>query len=76
MASNLLTSSRCSSSSWTSKQNKQFEKALDLYEKDKPDRWHNIAKVVDGKSEDEVKRHYEIRIMDFRKIESCRCYNI
>ncbi|KAK8511525.1 hypothetical protein V6N12_038127 [Hibiscus sabdariffa] len=45
MASNSLTSSRSSSSSWTTKQNKMFEKALAKYDQDTPDRWHNIAKA-------------------------------
>jgi hypothetical protein len=50
-------SSSGSHSSWTSKQNKQFEKALALYDKDTPDRWHNVASMVDGKSPDEVKKN-------------------
>ncbi|XP_075512666.1 protein RADIALIS-like 5 isoform X2 [Primulina tabacum] len=57
------------SSSWTTSQNKQFEKALAAYEKDTPDRWQNIARVV-GKSVDEVKRHYEILVEDLKHIES------
>ncbi|XP_038715352.1 protein RADIALIS-like 3 [Tripterygium wilfordii] len=72
MASNFLTSSCSSSSSWTTKQNKQFEKALALYDKDTPDRWQNVAKAVGGKSPEEVKRHYEILIKDVREIESGR----
>ncbi|KAK9270367.1 hypothetical protein L1049_025946 [Liquidambar formosana] len=70
MASSSLTSSRSLSSSWTQKQNKQFEKALALYDKDTPDRWENIARAVDGKTADEVKRHYEILVQDLRIIES------
>ncbi|KAK6916584.1 SANT/Myb domain [Dillenia turbinata] len=62
--------SRSSSSSWTPKQNKLFEKALALYDKDTPDRWHNIAKAVGGKSAEEVKIHYDILIEDLRQIES------
>ena len=65
MSSNSLTS-------WTPKQNKVFEKALALYDKDTPDRWHNVAKAVGGKSAEEVKRHYEILIKDVREIESGR----
>ncbi|KAH7520029.1 hypothetical protein FEM48_Zijuj08G0100300 [Ziziphus jujuba var. spinosa] len=64
MASNSLTSS------WTPKQNKQFEKALALYDKDTPDRWQKIARAVGGKSAEEVKRHYEILEEDIRHIES------
>lgn len=65
MASNSL-----SSSSWTPRQNKLFEKALAVYDKDTPDRWQNIARAVGGKSAEEVKRHYEILIEDLRHIES------
>ncbi|RDX62559.1 Protein RADIALIS-like 6, partial [Mucuna pruriens] len=55
---------------WTPKQNKVFEKALAKYDKDTPDRWHNVAKVVGGKSVEQVKRHYEILLEDLRHIES------
>ncbi|KAL2241334.1 protein RADIALIS-like 3 [Sesamum indicum] len=71
MASNSLSSSsNSSSSSWTPKQNKQFEKALAVYDKDTPDRWQNIARAVGGKSAEEVKRHYEILVEDLKHIES------
>ncbi|XP_010254825.1 PREDICTED: protein RADIALIS-like 3 isoform X2 [Nelumbo nucifera] len=68
MASSSL--SRSSSSTWTAKQNKLFEKALAIYDKDTPDRWQNIAKAVGGKTVEEVKRHYEILIEDLNHIES------
>ncbi|XP_050372172.1 protein RADIALIS-like 3 [Argentina anserina] len=71
MASNSL-SSRSSGSSWTPKQNKLFEKALALYDKDTPDRWQKVARAVGGKSAEEVKRHYEILIEDVKHIESGR----
>ncbi|CAN1344245.1 Protein RADIALIS-like 3 [Linum perenne] len=76
MASNSLTASRnysssSSSSSWTPKQNKLFEKALALYDQDTPDRWQNVARAV-GKSADEVKSHYELLINDVRAIEAGR----
>uniref|UniRef100_A0A7N2M1Y0 Uncharacterized protein n=3 Tax=Quercus lobata TaxID=97700 RepID=A0A7N2M1Y0_QUELO len=72
MASNSLSSSRSSSSSWTTKENKKFEKALAEYDKDTPDRWQKVAKAVGGKSAEEVKRHYEILIEDVQHIESGR----
>ena len=53
-------------------QNKQFEKALALYDKDTPDRWQNVARAVDGKSADDVKRHYEVLVEDLNHIESGR----
>ncbi|PRQ27052.1 protein RADIALIS-like 6 [Rosa rugosa] len=65
-----LSSSRNSNSSWTPKQNKRFEKALAVYDKDTQDRWHNVAKAVGGKSAEEVKRHYEILVQDLMHIES------
>ncbi|KAF8406440.1 hypothetical protein HHK36_008527 [Tetracentron sinense] len=57
-------------STWTAKQNKLFEKALASYDKDTPDRWHNVAKAVGGKTVEEVKRHYEILVEDVKRIES------
>ncbi|KAF9609715.1 hypothetical protein IFM89_018163 [Coptis chinensis] len=62
--------SRSSSSNWTSKQNKLFEEALAIYDKNTPDRWHNIARAVGGKTVDEVKRQYEILVEDVKHIES------
>ncbi|XP_073051528.1 protein RADIALIS-like 4 [Primulina eburnea] len=61
-------SSRCST--WTPRQNKQFEDALAQYDKDTPDRWHNIARAVNGKSAEEVKRHYEALVKDIMHIET------
>lgn len=57
--------------SWTLEQNKRFEKALAVYDKDTSDRWHNVAKAVGGgKSAEEVKQRYEILIQDLQHIES------
>ncbi|KAL9231647.1 hypothetical protein vseg_006846 [Gypsophila vaccaria] len=67
MASN---SHRNVSSTWTQQQNKDFERALALFDKDTKDRWQNVARFVDGKSAEEVKRHYEILIADVQKIEA------
>ncbi|XP_030450610.1 protein RADIALIS-like 3 [Syzygium oleosum] len=64
--------SRNPGSSWTPIQNKQFERALALYDKDTPDRWQNVARAVEGKSADEVKRHYEVLVEDLDHIESGR----
>ncbi|XP_052195371.1 protein RADIALIS-like 3 [Diospyros lotus] len=71
MASSSLSSRR--PSSWTPQQNKLFEQALAYYDKDTPDRWHNIARAVGGgKSAEEVKLHYDILLEDLRRIESGR----
>ncbi|CAH8344873.1 unnamed protein product [Eruca vesicaria subsp. sativa] len=58
-----------SSGSWTAKQNKAFEQALATYEQDTPNRWHNVAQVVGGKTTEEVKRHYELLVQDINSIE-------
>ncbi|KAG6775765.1 hypothetical protein POTOM_019259 [Populus tomentosa] len=50
----------------------ELPQALALYDKDTPDRWHNVATAVGGKSAEEVERHYEILIKDVREIESGR----
>ncbi|XVF59626.1 hypothetical protein PTKIN_Ptkin07bG0290900 [Pterospermum kingtungense] len=67
-------SSQCSTSSyslnWTAEQNKLFENGLVIYDKDVPDRWRKIAKLVGGTNEQEVKRQYEILIDDIKSIES------
>jgi hypothetical protein len=58
-----------SSSAWTTKQNKRFENALAIYDKDTPDRWQKIARAVGGKTVEEVKRHYEMLVEDLKQIE-------
>ncbi|CAA0843392.1 Protein RADIALIS-like 6 [Striga hermonthica] len=68
MASSSMTSAR--GSSWTPKQNKQFEEALAMFDKDTPDRWHNIARAIGGKSAEEVRRHYEALVRDIMQIET------
>ncbi|OMO56900.1 hypothetical protein CCACVL1_26175 [Corchorus capsularis] len=57
-------------SNWTAEQNKLFENALVTYDKDIPDRWRRIAKLVGGTNEEEVKRQYEILLEDIKRIES------
>lgn len=46
--------------------------ALAKFEKDTPDRWQNVARVVGGKSAEEVKRRYELLVRDVNDIESGR----
>ncbi|CAN6469562.1 unnamed protein product [Victoria cruziana] len=64
--------SRSSSSSWNAEQNKSFEQALAKYDQDTPERWKKIAEKVIGKTEEEVKRHYQVLMDDLRSIESGR----
>ncbi|CAN0905846.1 7-methyl-GTP pyrophosphatase [Linum grandiflorum] len=56
---------------WTQRQNKLFENALAIYNKDSPDRWLNLARAVGGgKSVEEVRRHYDNLVEDLVQIES------
>ncbi|XVE56063.1 hypothetical protein DITRI_Ditri03aG0206900 [Diplodiscus trichospermus] len=70
MASSSMNSSRDSNSYWTPKQNKLFEKALAVYDKDTPDRWQKVAAAVGDKSPEEVRRRYEILVTDVMYIDS------
>ena len=58
------------SNAWTPMQNKAFEKALAVYDQDTPERWLNVAKAVGEKTEEEVKRHYQLLLHDVKHIES------
>ncbi|ONH90904.1 hypothetical protein PRUPE_8G082600 [Prunus persica] len=44
-------SSTGSSSFWTAKQNKDFENALAVFDKDTANRWNNVAKAVGEETE-------------------------
>lgn len=66
----MASSSMSSSGSWSAKENKTFERALAVYDKDTPDRWYNVARAVGGKTPEEVQRHYELLVQDIRHIES------
>ncbi|KAF0906735.1 hypothetical protein E2562_012552 [Oryza meyeriana var. granulata] len=76
MASNSKGSSAVSATPspvWTKQQNKQFERALAVYDTDTPDRWHNVARYMGGaKSAEEVRRHYERLVVDVERIEAGR----
>jgi len=66
-------SNRGSSRVWTQRQNKQFECALAVYDRETPDRWHNVARYMGGaKSADEVRRHFEQLVADVAQIEAGR----
>ncbi|CAA2972274.1 RADIALIS-like 2 [Olea europaea subsp. europaea] len=55
---------------WTAEEDKEFEKALAVYDANTPDRWAKVARAVGGKTPEEVKRHYEILVEDVNYIES------
>jgi hypothetical protein len=63
--------SMSASGSWSVKDNKAFERALAVFDKDTPDRWSNVAQAIGGgKTPEDVKRHYELLLRDIRHIES------
>ncbi|XP_051136958.1 transcription factor RADIALIS [Andrographis paniculata] len=70
MASSSMT--HASTRSWSAKENKAFEKALAVFDKDTPDRWMKVARAIGGRTPEEVKRHYEILVEDIMCIESGR----
>ncbi|KAI3811834.1 hypothetical protein L1987_21566 [Smallanthus sonchifolius] len=51
---------------WTQEENKRFEDALALFDKETPDRWHNVARLLPGKSVTDV-------INQYRKLEEDIC---
>lgn len=61
-----------SSSNWSAVENKAFEKALAVFDKDTPDRWANVARAIGGRTAEEVKRHYDNLVEDIKYIESGR----
>ncbi|KAL6618708.1 hypothetical protein ACP70R_033847 [Stipagrostis hirtigluma subsp. patula] len=72
-------SSSAAAAAWTQRQNKQFECALAVYDRETPDRWQNVARYMGGsKSPDEVRRHFEQLLDDVAQIEAGRvpssCY--
>ncbi|KAI3721087.1 hypothetical protein L2E82_32091 [Cichorium intybus] len=58
------------SSKWTREQNKWFESALAIFDTETPDRWSNVAALVPGKSEYEVRQQYEELKADINNIEA------
>lgn len=55
---------------WTAEENKQFENALALFDKDTPDRWHNVASLIPGKTVNDVVKQYRELVEDVTDIEA------
>lgn len=55
---------------WTQEENKWFESALAIFDKETPDRWTNVASFIPGKSVYDVKRQYEELEADISSIEA------
>lgn len=55
---------------WTPEENKQFENALALFDKDTPDRWYNVAAMIPGKTVNDVIKQYRELEEDVSVIEA------
>ncbi|KAG5253319.1 hypothetical protein OIU76_020873 [Salix suchowensis] len=55
---------------WTPEENKQFENALALYDKDTPDRWQKVAAMIPGKTVGDVIKQYRELEEDVSDIEA------
>ncbi|KAL8540212.1 hypothetical protein ACS0TY_001695 [Phlomoides rotata] len=60
------------SRSWSVKENKDFERALAVFDRDTPDRWANVARAVGTRTPEEVKTHYQDLVHDVNNIETGR----
>ena len=59
-----------SSTKWTSEDKKLFENALAVHDKDTPDQWHKVAKMILGKIVVDVIRKYKELEVDISNIET------
>ncbi|TKY47134.1 Transcription factor DIVARICATA [Spatholobus suberectus] len=55
---------------WTPAENKLFENALAVYDKDTPDRWHKVAEMIPGKTVMDVVKQYKDLEADVCNIEA------
>ncbi|KAJ1384186.1 SANT/Myb domain [Sesbania bispinosa] len=55
---------------WTPAENKLFENALAVYDKDTPDRWHKVAEMIPGKTVMDVMKQYKELEADVSNIEA------
>ncbi|KAL3536493.1 hypothetical protein ACH5RR_004954 [Cinchona calisaya] len=55
---------------WTPEENKRFENALALFDKDTPDRWFNVAAMIPGKTVSDVIKQYKELVEDVSDIEA------
>ncbi|XP_060174486.1 transcription factor DIVARICATA-like [Lycium barbarum] len=55
---------------WTAEENKRFEDALALFDKETPDRWYNVAAMIPGKTVNDVIKQYRELVGDISDIEA------
>ncbi|KAJ7964131.1 transcription factor DIVARICATA-like [Quillaja saponaria] len=58
------------STKWTPAENKMFENALAVHDKDTPDRWHKVAAMIPGKTVGDVIKQYKELEADVCNIEA------
>ncbi|KAK7333252.1 hypothetical protein VNO80_30017 [Phaseolus coccineus] len=68
--SNWLLDDNRSNTKWTPAENKLFENALAVYDKDTPDRWYKVAEMIPGKTVMDVVKQYKELEADVCKIEA------
>lgn len=56
-------------SKWTQEENKLFENALAIYDKETPDRWQKVAAMLPGKTVADVMNQYNELLADVKDIE-------
>ncbi|XP_023525646.1 transcription factor DIVARICATA-like [Cucurbita pepo subsp. pepo] len=57
---------------WTKEENKRFESALAIFDKETPDRWFKVAAMIPGKTVDDVIKQYRELEEDVYEIEAGR----
>lgn len=60
------------STEWTKEENKKFERALAIFDKDTPDRWTRVAEMIPGKTVYDVIKQYKELEDDVSDIEAGR----
>nr|UKB40119.1 MYB transcription factor [Aconitum kusnezoffii] len=68
--SNWLVEENKGATKWTHEENKLFENALAIYDKDTPDRWQKIAAMITGKTVVDVMNQYKELVNDVSDIEA------
>nr|ACR09747.1 DIV2B protein [Heptacodium miconioides] len=58
------------SKNWTREENKRFESALAIFDKETPDRWTKVAEMIPGKSVLDVIEQYKELVADVTDIEA------
>lgn len=55
---------------WTAEENKRFENALAIFDKETPDRWRKVAEMIPGKTVGDVMKQYKELEEDISDIEA------